>query len=236
MKHQFERDGFIVLENVFDPEETVRMKAEIQRILSAGPEDTAPVRADALAGFHKHGVFLGLAHQSELFREAARHDATVAALRDILGDDVVFLNDKVVYKSGVTTFGSPWHQDWPYWKGSHKISVWIALDAATTGNGCLKVIPGSHRHGVLEHGGAADDGLGFNNRMSGDVIDESAAIPVELEAGGAVIFHDLLLHASYPNTSGQDRWAVISTYKDGRQPDPPYDWATAPFSVATPDL
>jgi ectoine hydroxylase-related dioxygenase (phytanoyl-CoA dioxygenase family) len=47
-----------------------------------------------------------------------------------------------------------------------------------------------------------------------------------------VVFHDLLLHASFPNTSGADRWALISTYRDAAAPDQDYDWAKAAFVVS----
>ena len=68
----------------------------------------------------------------------------VSILNRIIGPNVEFLSVKSVYKNKFTRFGSPWHQDWYYWKGANKISVWIALDDATPENGCLKMIAGSH--------------------------------------------------------------------------------------------
>jgi ectoine hydroxylase-related dioxygenase (phytanoyl-CoA dioxygenase family) len=230
MNAQFDRDGYVVLDNVFSEQEITGLKAEIQRVLGLGPNG-AEVDADAVEGFRKHGVFVGLAVSSPLFREAARNEKIVGVLRGIIGDHVVFLSDKVVYKDAATAFASPWHQDWPYWLGSHKFSVWIALDAAAPENGCLKVVPGSHRRGEVAHAGA-DDGLGFNNRLDVERLDESEAVPVAVGAGAAVIFHDLLFHASYPNTSGRDRWALISTYKNGDEVDPEYPWASAAFPVS----
>jgi len=234
MIDEFHRDGFVVARNVFSAAEAAALKNEARRVVAPEPGDRPAADAKAREDFRRHGVFLGLAANSPLFRDAARHPEIVAALRRILGPHVVFLNDKLVRKSADTDFGSPWHQDYPYWKGSHKLSVWIALDAATAGNGCLKVIPGSHRVGVLDHGGDANDGHGFNNRLTSDLVNEEEAVPVEVEAGSAIIFGDLLFHASYPNTSGKDRWALISTYKNGSEPDPPYDWASAAFAVCTP--
>jgi ectoine hydroxylase-related dioxygenase (phytanoyl-CoA dioxygenase family) len=233
MKEQFDRDGYVVLDKVFSHDEVTALKADIQRILgpSAGGEKLT-ADGDALEGFRKHGVFVGLAVNSPLFREAAGNERIVGALREIVGEHVIFLSDKLVRKDAATDFASPWHQDWPYWEGSHKFSVWIALDAATRENGCLKVVPGSHRRGEMAHGGAANDGLGFSNRLDAETLDENEAVPVAVGAGAAVIFHDLLFHASYPNTSGRDRWALISTYKNGDEPDPAYSWAAAAFTVS----
>src|SRR5262249_23008655 len=124
-------------------------------------------------------------------------------------------------KSGKISYGSPWHQDWVYWHGAHKISVWIAIDDATPENGCLKMIPGSHRM-ELSHDGTGTSGSGANNfpkHLRPDAIDERAAKIMSARSGTAIIFHDLCLHASLPNKSGKDRFAVISTYRNGSEAD-----------------
>jgi phytanoyl-CoA hydroxylase len=83
------------------------------------------------------------------------------------------------------------------------------------------------------HGAESSDGHGFNNRLHPKDIDEDKVIDLPAMQGDAIIFHDLLYHASYPNISGADRWALISTYKDGNQEDPEYNWASAAFTVTS---
>ena len=150
----------------------------------------------------------------------------MSALTAVREPDIEFLSDKVVYKSADTGYGSPWHQDWPYWKGAHKLSVWVALEPATKENGCLKLLPGSHK-AVAEHDGAAKEGEGFGHRLAEDAIDETLAVSAPCEPGDAVFFHDLTLHASHPNTSGQDRYAWIITYRNAAEEDLTYDWSVA---------
>lgn len=225
---EFNENGFVVVEGLFSRQAVVVFKQEIERVLAEQE------KRGLLGNTKKDGVFVGLAANSKTFKEAAKNGKLVQQLKNIIGEDVVFLSDKVVFKNQKTVFASPWHQDWPYWGGSHKYSVWIALDDATVDNGCLKVIPGSHKLGVLLHAGDASDKLGFTNRLRPEDIDESKAVNVEVSAGDAIIFHDLLLHASNPNRSGNDRWALISTYKDGTQSDPDYEWAVASFPVSRP--
>lgn len=233
IKEQFQLNGYCVLNHLFTQKEVQELKSEINRILIEVQERKSLGANETIGDndFTKHGVFVGLAANSDMFREAAARPRLVEALRQILGEHIRFLSDKVALKNAEVDFGSPWHQDWPYWKGSHKLSVWIALDSATEENGCLKVIPGSHKQGAIRHTGEANDGKGFSNRMRKEEIDETRAVSLPVEAGGAVIFHDLLLHASHPNTSGKDRWALISTYSDGDADEPEYEWATAAFSV-----
>ena len=126
-------------------------------------------------------------------------------LEAILGPNVEFLSDKVVFKDTERHVASPWHQDWPYWEGTHKISVGVALDDATPENGCLKLLPGSHLGSVI-HDGDRSDGSGFGHRIRPETVEESAAISAPVEAGGAVFFHDLTMHASHPNTERRERW------------------------------
>jgi len=221
MKEQFDEQGYIVLKGLFAPEEVRALKEEARGII-----------ADKVESVKKTGVYLGLAYESDMFKKAAARPELVHALVSIMGKHVVFLNDKLVFKNSETDFGSPWHQDYPYWKGSHKFSVWIALDDASPENGCLRIVPGSHLLGFVDHGGDTSDGHGFMNRLDASVFDESKAIDLPAAQGDAIVFHDLLFHASYPNSSGKDRWALISTYKDGAKEDPQYSWAKAAFAVS----
>lgn len=218
-KDQFLQHGYVVLNQLFTNEEVMLFKEEAHAVLERN-------------GVGNEGVYVGLSVASTVFKKAAAHHGLVMALKEIIGDHVVFLSDKLVFKNAVTDFGSPWHQDYPYWKGSHKFSVWIALDDATPENGCLRVVPGSHLLGSVHHGGDASDGLGFDNRLDKTDFDETKVIDLPASRGDAIIFHDLLFHSSYRNVSGNDRWALISTYKDGAQDDPEYSWASAAFDVS----
>jgi len=212
LKRDFEEQGFVAIRGMFTEAETAAFKAECNRLLE---------QHSAYAG-----VFVGLAANSPLFRNLARDARLVDALEPLLGPNIEFLSDKVVFKSSHMATGSPWHQDWPYWEGLHKISVWIALDPATPENGCLKMMPGSHRQ-VAVHDGVAGAGEGFGHRLRPDAVDESKAVILPCAPGDVVLFHDLTLHASFPNVSGQDRWSVISTYRSASEPDLDYSWSVA---------
>lgn len=218
LKEQFARDGYALIKQLFTQEEVRQLKEEARSVIERH-------------GIGREGVYVGLAAASPKFKEAAAHPRIVAALREVIGEHVIFLSDKLVYKNETTKFGSPWHQDYPYWEGSHKYSIWIALDDAVPDNGCLRVIPGSHLFGAVNHGGDATDGMGFANRLSQQEIDSHKIVDLPAESGDAIVFHDLLYHSSYPNQTGRDRWALISTYKDGTEEDPHYEWARAAFTV-----
>ncbi len=217
----FTQDGFLKVEGLFSNDEVAAFKKQIGRILEATriEDSSGSVAAD--------GVFVGLAARSDFFRQVAREPRLLDVLEPILGPNIEFLSDKVVFKGGDVEYGSPWHQDWPYWQGAHKVSVWIALDAATPENGCLKMLPGSHREAAHHEDVQTAAGEGFSLRLRPEAVDESRAVAVPAAPGDAIFFHDQTLHASFPNRSGADRWALISTYRSASEADLAYDWAVA---------
>ena len=133
LRNDFARDGFAIAPNLFTRSEVQGLKLECIDILEAVKAETGTV-----AG---HGVYVGLAARSPVFQTAVGDVRLLDILEGILAPDIEFLSDKVVFKSESMTFASPWHQDWHYWHGAHKLSIWVALDDATVENGCLKLFP-----------------------------------------------------------------------------------------------
>ncbi|MCS7225285.1 MAG: phytanoyl-CoA dioxygenase family protein [Armatimonadetes bacterium] len=221
---QFYQNGFVIVHQLLAADDVLRIKGEILNLLAA-------VRHEAAASGRKQeevlasGVWVGLAARNEVIRQYVADDRLLNVLTEIIGPDLVFLSDKVALKDDEVQFGTPWHQDWPYWKGSHKVSVWVALDETTKDNGCLRVIPGSHLRPLPHHNTAT--GKGFGYRLSDDQVNASEAVDLPLMPGDALFFHDLLIHSSYPNRTGKDRLAWIPTYKRGMDPDPHFPWAVA---------
>ena len=211
----FRRDGFYIAKGLYRPEAMLDWKARIIRILKAGGHISTDPKGS--------GVHVFMADVLDPFFSERMKDACVAGiLNRIIGPNVEFLSVKSVYKDKFTTFGSPWHQDWYYWKGATKISVWIALDDATPENGCLKMIAGSHIKRFKVKQVRSDNGFGW--RIGNE---EFAGLPeatLAVNRGDAVFFHDQTLHSSYPNTTGADRWSFISTYRDASVRDESTVW------------
>ena len=229
LAESFARDGFVVAPNLYSRAEVKVFKEGIQHIVEDVRQEAAG-EGSSKAMLDSTGVYVGLAGRSGLFRRAVRDSRLVDILEAIIGPNVEFLSDKVVFKDTERHTASPWHQDWPYWEGAHKISVWVALDDATPENGCLKFMPGSHL-GSQVHDGASSDGSGFGHRVRADMVDEDAAVTVPLEAGSAVFFHDLTMHSSHPNTVRGERWTWVPTYRDALADDPEYAFAVAKVVV-----
>lgn len=111
----------------------------------------------------------------------------------------------------------PWHQDKSYWTGAKAapvITVWIPLVDATHENGCLHIIPGTHRRRLLTHHAETYSGTGYtelDKRHTNPHKAEVVAVPIG--AGGAIVFNDRLIHSSTANNSAQVRWSVDLRYQ-----------------------
>jgi ectoine hydroxylase-related dioxygenase (phytanoyl-CoA dioxygenase family) len=126
----------------------------------------------------------------------------VDALVSVIGPNVKAMQSMLFIKSEGKP-GQAWHQD-EYFiptRDRSLTAVWIALDDATIENGCLWVLPGSHRRGVIY---PARDQVDPRFDCSIEAFDfpysDEDSVPVEVPAGTAVIFNGYLLHRSLQNS------------------------------------
>jgi hypothetical protein len=108
----------------------------------------------------------------------------------------------------------PWHQDrWNFLDRDPLLTVWTALDPCTVANGCVQVIPKSHKLGLLN----PDHPSGFlTPEMAQKHCPPEKAVMLELKAGDVALLHNWLLHASDVNRSDISRRGFSVCYMDGR--------------------
>ena len=147
-----------------------------------------------------------------LFDSLYRDDRVLDILTPLIGAAIRAQGDKLNMKpAGV---GSPveWHQDFAHYPHSNDdlCAVGIALDDSTEENGCMMVVPGSHKDPTLDH---HQDGY-FIGAISPerDNIDLATAVPLTLKAGDISIHHAGTLHGSALNTSGRSRKLLLYQY------------------------
>jgi phytanoyl-CoA hydroxylase len=111
--------------------------------------------------------------------------------------------------------GQAWHQDEMYipTRDRSLIGAWIAIDDATIENGCLWVMPGSHRNGYIYPNRPPEDLEEYDGSSQCFGFDEEQAVPVEVPRGSVVFFNGYLLHKSLRNRSASSfRRVLVNHY------------------------
>ncbi len=142
------------------------------------------------------------------FLNFARQPAILDMVEQVLGPNFALWNSSFFAKPAGNGKRTPWHQDGEYWpiRPLATCTVWIAVDAATPENGCLRVMKGSHKDRRLRrHRTVKASDVTLTQELQPDEYDESQAVDLEL-AAGQVSLHDVfLLHGSEANTSDRPR-------------------------------
>jgi ectoine hydroxylase-related dioxygenase (phytanoyl-CoA dioxygenase family) len=113
-----------------------------------------------------------------------------------------------------------WHQDQgvalPEIDDTQMLTVWIPITDATVENGCLAVVPGSHKHGLVTHcPGKTEDRPGLHVP---DEIRGANLVPVPIKPGGVLLLHRQTIHGSLGNNSNEVRWSFDLRYQPIGQP------------------
>lgn len=141
--------------------------------------------------------------QHPVYDRIMRHENIVAIVSQLIGPDLRQNGTKLNMKS--PGFGSPveWHQDWAFYPHTNDdlLAVGVCIDDMTLANGCLLVVPGSHRGPVHDHHHQG----AFAGAVTDPDFEPEDVDSIEVPAGGVSIHHVRALHASAPNTSAFPR-------------------------------
>jgi ectoine hydroxylase-related dioxygenase (phytanoyl-CoA dioxygenase family) len=203
----YEERGFTVLPNLLSAEDLALLGREVEEICRgergnvAGIDDA--VRALPTEALLRSVLCVHFPHKLSpaVLALGGRADV-VEPLTQVIGPNVKMVQSMFFVKSEGKP-GQAWHQDENFipTRDRSLAAIWIAVDDATVENGCLWVLPGSHRRGVLYPDRDTDDERFDCSVESYDFpYTDDDAIPVELPAGSAVLFDGHLLHRSLPNT------------------------------------
>lgn len=158
-------------------------------------------------------------NDATIFQKIAfEHPNIRRVLGKLLGEGYQMFQSMALIKPPFVGSEKPWHQDNAYFSVTPLnaiVGVWIALDQATVTNGCMHVLEGGHKIGALKHHHDKDCEI-VEGRLN-----PSDAVPVELEAGGALFFYGMLPHQTPPNESPDRRRALQFHYHsaDARKTD-----------------
>jgi len=125
----------------------------------------------------------------------------LAYVQELLGANIICHISQYIDKKPGSLFEVAGHQDAAFnAMDARSVIAWIAVDDANTGNGCMNFVPGSHLLGALEVVDKDSD-LNAERQVCEQAVARLGTTPVEVKAGHAVFFSDLMLHISPPNPS-----------------------------------
>ncbi len=209
----FHTQGYVLLDAVFTRGEMEELAGHIEGFVErhekalrakGGTEGISRAGEIAFTAF--------LAEQDENIRDFTKRPEFVAIATRMLGPDIDLYWNQSVFKGPEGTKEFPWHQDDGYTPvdPSPYLTLWLAVNDATEENGCISVLPGSHKQGLVEHKPSPIGLVCYDP----DAPDQGVRVPVP--AGSIAAFTSLTFHKSGPNhTDGWRKAYVIQYSKAG---------------------
>ncbi|MEM9623996.1 MAG: phytanoyl-CoA dioxygenase family protein [Pseudomonadota bacterium] len=202
------------------PEQNLRRQGEAQ----ANSADRAELQVSKIFRLHRDKVF----------RKFIESPAILEIGRSLLQSELDCFLSQFIFKNP-GAWGQPWHQDGYYFPfdRSPQVGLWLAVTEATIDNGCLWVLPGSHRDVIHQH---VPDRRPNANIGYVEIVDQdfSSAVAVTMAPGDLLVFHSHLMHRSKDNLSDNLRAAMVyhiashGTLDQSEQPTPVNDWMPLP--------
>jgi ectoine hydroxylase-related dioxygenase (phytanoyl-CoA dioxygenase family) len=194
---QYERQGIVFPIKALSSEEVAYFNSEFEALIK---------HCGLQRRLYNLHLFFEWAHR------LATHDAVLGAIQDVLGENILVYSTLIFYKPPQDSVYVSWHQDSVY-SGLNltpSVSAWIALTQSDSANGCMRVIPKSHKQGLLNHINIGDESnLLRRGEQAPTVINEAEALDVVLQPGEMSLHHSAILHRSKPGASGGPRIGFI---------------------------
>lgn len=217
---QFSADGVLVVEDLLGAEEVEALGKRAEWVASGRAEHigenllqveprvkAGEVEADDYANSLRK--MSHLAFYDEVFQAHARNAKILDVIEGLLGADIKLYQDQLFMKPPKIGSRQAYHQDKPLGfniEPADMVTCWVALDDATIENGCLWMLPGTHRFGVIDR----EKWRAYEEKaLAGDLPTE---LPIELKAGSCSFHHGLILHSSRSNLTGERRRGFATHY------------------------
>ena len=199
LKTQFEDDGYFSPLRLIDTKKASYYRNKLETI----EKNTGPLH-------YKFKIHTVLAMAYELATDRALLDC----IEELLGPNILLYNATFIIKEPHSDSHVSWHQDLAYWgfNDDNQVSAWIALSAARKENGCMRMLPGSHKVGQQQHITTTDSSNVLHHGQTVEGVCEERSRLIPLEAGEVSLHHGWTLHTSPPNISDERRIGLNINY------------------------
>lgn len=220
---EFGERGFLLGPRLYSDEEADGLRERLFEVIE-GRSEKQPELLRNMLGESEQVVIqvVNIWEADPLFRAHAHHPDLCAMVAQLVGHPVLRVwHDQIQYKPPRIGGPTTWHQDHPYWpiiQPADLVSAWVALDDADLENGCMRMVPGSHRWGPHKGGTIGTDPETFAPLPDCSLLPENAEItpvPCPVKKGHVMFHHCLTWHGSPPNRSDRGRPGVAVHYMPG---------------------
>lgn len=207
----YDRDGYVLVPDLFSAKEIEILLEHVNSPRITGSQGAA---RDVEGLESKLSLWMDM--PNDVFGMVSTSPRVVSGVQILMREEVYHWHSKVMMKEPRVGGAWEWHQDYGYWYNDgvlfpKMMSCMIALDPATKENGCLKVIPGSHRLERFDHGRVGGQAGADQERVAA-VIERLGVKYCEAPAGSGLFFHGNTFHSSEANRSDKPRRAYICCY------------------------
>ena len=239
-REHYAREGYLLLPGLFTEEALDRFDARFLALVKGEVPtgENMVIMRDVMVAkgvvepetpLHAVNKVLSFEDDEVLF-DYALDTGLLSVVRSLIGPEVMTISTNVFNKPPGVDGRHPLHQDLRYFSLRPEegiIGTWTALSRVTRLNGCLCVIPGSHRRGLLKHGTPDWDHVngGF---LAAEGVELEGRVHVEMEPGDTLLIHPLLVHGSGRNESAGFRRAISVHYASQACERPPGRRSRAP--------
>jgi ectoine hydroxylase-related dioxygenase (phytanoyl-CoA dioxygenase family) len=219
----FQDNGYLIVRQLNDAETVDRLRTGLMEIVDGHAERVRRLSTTTYASGKKVTEFQGIWKSNPVFQAFLRNTRLGEAAAQLLNTDQVrLLYDQCFYKDANLGGAVACHQDYDYWQyvsTPNMVTAWMAMSRVGREDGCVYVVPGTHKLGLIQR-------FGYNITRDPDPESESllsavyteeekqnaVRVPLILEPGDVSFHHSLLIHCSYPNTSSNPRLGYIHRY------------------------
>jgi len=202
-KEYYHRNGYLLgLPPIYTPEQMQRINAELPSLLALlEPGETSK----DIREWHENSTYL---------YEMVMNPGILDLAEGIVGPDFYCWASSFFIKEPHTNSTVGWHQDAYYWpmKPHHTVTVWLAFDDVDAENGAMKVIPGSHLHGIMQHKRSVETTSVLTLELETGTFSEAEAVQFKLKAGEVSLHDDRIVHSSPANPSPRRRAGLTFRY------------------------
>jgi phytanoyl-CoA hydroxylase len=230
---EFDRNGCLIGGRVINDDEVDELRAELDRVIATHdanawkPDEKQPVMISKWG--EKEGSIIwqivNIWEASPAFERLLYLEPVVEAISQLSHHgDIQIWHDQIQYKPPHHGGINNWHQDAPYWpvlKPETPVSAWIALDEVDEENGCMWMVPGSHRWGThikMIENNPQDQFFHVGKDFTpprGTGIERVTIVPWPVLKGEVSFHHSMTWHGSHVNKSGRPRRAIALHFMTG---------------------